>query len=42
MRVGGLRGEGSGGEGRATETGSTRTGAQEEWPLRQTLICQKG
>lgn len=29
------------GEQRASETGSTRTGAQEEWSLRQTLICER-
>lgn len=30
-------GEESGGQ---TETGSTRAGAQEEWPLRQTRVCE--
>lgn len=35
LRVGGW------GERRASETGSTSTGAQEEWPLRQTLIRQR-
>lgn len=35
LRVGGW------GERRATEAGSTSTGAQEEWPLRQTLIRQR-
>lgn len=35
LRVGGW------GERRATETGSTSTGAQEEWPLRQTLVRQR-
>lgn len=36
-----MRFEGGGDErsGGQAETGSTSTGAQEEWPLRQTLIC---
>ena len=37
MRFEGGGDEGSGGQ---AETGSTSTGAQEEWPLRQTLIRQ--